>query len=63
MKDNASPRDGWLLKEHMKDAPAAKADEFGALLFLARGRLLEFCSQLRISNIAFWLFNVDARDI
>ena len=63
MKDNASPRDGWLFDEYMENAPAAKADEFGAIFFHIRGLLLEFCSRLRRSNISFRLFNMDARDI
>lgn len=63
MKDNASPRDGWLFDEYMENAPAAKADEFGAIFFHIRGLLLKFCSRLRSSNISFQLFNMDARDI
>ena len=63
MKDNASPRDGWLFYEYMKDVPAATADEFGAIFFHLRGLLLKFCSRLRSSNISFRLFNVDARNI
>lgn len=63
MKDNASPRDGWLFHEYMKDVPAAKADEFGAIFFHVRGLLLKFCNQLRSSNISFRLFHMDARDI
>ncbi|KAF3032330.1 hypothetical protein E8E12_003854 [Didymella heteroderae] len=63
MKDNASPRDGWLFDEYMENAPAAKADEFGAIFFHIRWLLLEFCSRLRSSNISFRLFNMDARDI
>ena len=63
MKDNASPRDGWLFHEYMENAPAAKADEFGAIFFHIRGLLLKFCSRLRSSNISFRLFNMDARDI
>lgn len=63
MKDNASPRDGWLFHEYMENAPAAKADEFGAIFFHIRGLLKKFCSRLRSSNISFRLFNMDARDI
>ncbi|KAJ6282177.1 hypothetical protein J3E71DRAFT_361124 [Bipolaris maydis] len=40
MEDNASPRDGWLFDEYMKNAPAAKADEFGAIFFHIRGLLM-----------------------
>jgi hypothetical protein len=47
----------------MKSVPAAKADEFGAIFFHIRELLLEFCRQLRSSNISFRMFNVDARDI
>jgi hypothetical protein len=63
MKDNASPRDGWLFDEYMEDVLAAKADEFGAIFFHIRGLLLQFCSRLRSSNISFRLFNMDAREI
>jgi hypothetical protein len=63
MKDGASPRDGWLFDEYIKNAPAAKADEFGAIFFHIRELLLKFCSRLRSSNISFRLFNVDARNI
>jgi hypothetical protein len=63
MKDDASPRDGWLFDEYIKNAPAAKADEFGAIFFHIRELLLKFCSRLRSSNISFRLLNMDARDI
>ncbi|RYN61655.1 hypothetical protein AA0119_g12851 [Alternaria tenuissima] len=61
MKDNASPRDGWLFDEYMQDAPAAKADEFGAIFFHIRRLLLKFCGRLQGSNISFRLFNMDAQ--
>jgi hypothetical protein len=63
MKDNASPRDGWLFHEYMKNALAARADEFGAIFFHVRGLLLKFCGRLRSSNISFRLFNIDAQDL
>ncbi|EUC48557.1 hypothetical protein COCMIDRAFT_34040 [Bipolaris oryzae ATCC 44560] len=63
MKDDASPRRGWLFDEYMADAPAAKADEFGAIFFHIRTLLLKFCGRLRSSDISFWMFNMDAQDI
>ncbi|KAF5854000.1 hypothetical protein GGP41_006766 [Bipolaris sorokiniana] len=63
MNDDASPRGGWLFDEYLEDAPAAKADEFGAIFFHIRGLLCRFCSRLRSSNISFRLFNMDAQDI
>jgi hypothetical protein len=63
MKDNASPRDGWLFDEYIKDAPPAKADEVGAIFFHVRDLLVKFCSRLRSSNVSFLLFNMDARDL
>ncbi|KAJ5063441.1 hypothetical protein J3E72DRAFT_413919, partial [Bipolaris maydis] len=63
MNDDASPRGGWLFGEYMEDAPAAKADEFGAIFFHIRGLLRRFCSRLRSSNISFRLFNMGAQDI
>lgn len=61
MKDNASPRDGWLFDEYIQDAPAAKADEFGAIFFHIRRLLFKFCGRLQGSNISFRLFNMDAQ--
>ncbi|EUC29428.1 hypothetical protein COCCADRAFT_40188 [Bipolaris zeicola 26-R-13] len=63
MNDDATPRGGWRFNEYMEDAPAAKADEFGAIFFYLKGLLLRFCDRLRSSNVSFRLFNMDARDI
>lgn len=63
MNDDATPRGGWRFDEYMEDAPAAKADEFGAIFFYLKGLLLRFCDRLRSSNVSFRLFNMDARDI
>lgn len=63
MKDNASPRDGWLFGEYMENTPAAKADEFGAIFFHIRGLLHRFCGRLWGHNVSFQLFNMDARNI
>jgi hypothetical protein len=63
LKDSSTLREGWLYSDYMKDAPAAKADEHGAIFFHVRALLLQFCGRLRASNISFQMFNVDARQL
>jgi hypothetical protein len=63
LKDSSTPREGWLYSDYMNNAPAAKADEFGAIFFQIRELLLKFCKRIRTSKISFQLFNVDAREL
>lgn len=63
MMDNASPRDGWSHSDYSKYAPIAKADTFGALFFMLRDLLLQFCERIRKDNVSFELLCIDAIDI
>ena len=63
MKDDSNPRAGWLHADYMKYAPAAKADEYGAVFLYVRELLIAFCGRLRKADISFQLFNVDARQL
>ncbi|KAJ5041979.1 hypothetical protein J3E74DRAFT_448661 [Bipolaris maydis] len=51
MNDDASPRGGWLFGEYMEDAPAAKADEFGAIFFHIRGLLRPYLGDMKFDRI------------
>jgi hypothetical protein len=63
MKDSATPRQGWLHSDYMRDASCAKADEFGAIFFHLRGLLLRFCRRVQTSNVSIQMFNMDARQL
>ncbi|KAF2129720.1 hypothetical protein P153DRAFT_430843 [Dothidotthia symphoricarpi CBS 119687] len=63
MKDSASPRQGWLYSDYVQYAPAATADEFGALFFYVRKLLLDFCHRVHKIDVSFELFHVNAQSL
>jgi hypothetical protein len=63
MKDDADPLDGWSYNEHIKCAPIAKSDAYGAFFFYLRDMLLVFCKRIRSFAISFQLLATDAKNL
>jgi hypothetical protein len=63
MKDDATPRNGWNRLDYAKFAPAAKADEYGAMFFYLCDMLRKFCARIRTIDLSFHMYSVNAQEL